>query len=65
MKKFLLSLALLSATLLPGAAQQRSEAEADAIAKAFMQNNGYEKNTNPHNGSLASRFHDSFTHLLR
>ncbi|MBE6303618.1 MAG: hypothetical protein E7089_06750, partial [Bacteroidales bacterium] len=42
MKKFLLSLALLSATLLPGAAQQRSEAEAEAIAKAFMQNNGYE-----------------------
>ena len=42
MKKFLLSLALLSAALLPGAAQQRSEAEAEAIAKAFMQNNGYD-----------------------
>ena len=42
MKKFLLSLTLLSAILLPSNAQQRSAAEAEAIAKAFMQNNGYE-----------------------
>ena len=42
MKKFLLSLVLLSAALLPSVAQQRSEEEAKAIAKAFMQNNGYD-----------------------
>ena len=33
---------LLAGALLPTTAQQRSEAEAEAIAKAFMQNNGYE-----------------------
>ena len=44
MKKFLLSLALLAAALIPASAQQRTEAEAQAIAKAFMQNNGYEFN---------------------
>ena len=42
MKKFLLSLLLLAGALLPTTAQQRSEAEAEAIAKAFMQNNGYD-----------------------
>ena len=42
MKKILLSLILLSAMLLPMTAQQRTEAEAEAIAKAFMQNNGYD-----------------------
>jgi hypothetical protein len=30
--------------LLPSMAQQRTEAEAEAIAKAFMQNNGYDFN---------------------
>ena len=44
MKKFLLSLLLLGGAILPTTAQQRSEAEAQAIAKAFMQNNGYEFN---------------------
>ena len=42
MKKFLLSLLLLAGAMLPTTAQQRSEAEAEAIAKAFMQNNGYD-----------------------
>ena len=42
MKKFLLSLALLAVAFIPGSAQQRTEAEAQAIAKAFMQNNGYD-----------------------
>ena len=44
MKKFLLSLLLLGGAILPTTAQQRSEAEAQAIAKAFMQNNGYDFN---------------------
>ena len=35
---------LVTMALLPSAAQQRSEAEAEAIAKAFMQNNGYDFN---------------------
>ena len=43
MKKILLSIALLS-TAIFSIAQQRTEAEAAAIAKAFMQNNGYEFN---------------------
>lgn len=43
MKKILLSITLLS-TALFSIAQQRTEAEAAAIAKAFMQNNGYEFN---------------------
>ena len=43
MKKILLSIALLS-TAIVSIAQQRTEAEAAAIAKAFMQNNGYEFN---------------------
>lgn len=43
MKKLLLSIALLSAAIL-SIAQQRTEAEAAAIAKAFMQNNGYDFN---------------------
>ena len=42
MKKFLLSLVLLAAAIIPASAQQRTEAEAQAIAKAFMQNNGYD-----------------------
>ena len=42
MKKSLLMLLLSVAILLPGIAQQRTEAEAEAIAKAFMQNNGYD-----------------------
>ena len=40
MRRFLLSIALLS-TAIFSIAQQRSEAEAAAIAKAFMLNNGY------------------------
>ena len=44
MKKLLLMILLVTMALLPSAAQQRSEAEAQAIAKAFMQNNGYEFN---------------------
>ena len=44
MKKFLLSVLLLAGALLPTTAQQRTEAEAEAIAKAFMQNNGYDFN---------------------
>ena len=44
MKKFLLSAMLLSAMFIPSMAQQRTEAEAEAIAKAFMQNNGYNFN---------------------
>ena len=44
MKKFLLSAMLLSAMFIPVTAQQRTEAEAEAIAKAFMQNNGYNFN---------------------
>lgn len=43
MKKLLLSIALLSTTIF-SIAQQRTEAEAAAIAKAFMQNNGYNFN---------------------
>jgi outer membrane lipoprotein-sorting protein len=43
MKKILL-LILLAVVALPSIAQQRSEAEAAAIANAFMQNNGYEFN---------------------
>ena len=43
MKKNLL-LILLAVVALPSIAQQRSEAEAAAIANAFMQNNGYEFN---------------------
>ena len=43
MKKLLLSIALLSTTIF-SIAQQRTEAEAAAIAKAFMQNNGYDFN---------------------
>ena len=35
---------LLSAMFIPSMAQQRTEAEAEAIAKAFMQNNGYNFN---------------------
>ena len=50
MKKFLLSIALLTTSIF-SIAQQRSEAEAAAIAKAFMQNNGYDfcitKSTTP------------------
>jgi hypothetical protein len=42
MKKFLLSLLLLAGAILPASAQQRTEAEARAIANAFMQNNGYD-----------------------
>ena len=44
MKKLLLMMLLVTMALLPSAAQQRSEAEAEAIAKAFMQNNGYDFN---------------------
>ena len=43
MKKILL-LILLAVVALPSIARQRSEAEAAAIANAFMQNNGYEFN---------------------
>lgn len=43
MKKLLLSIALLS-TAIFSIAQQRTEAEAAEIAKAFMQNNGYSFN---------------------
>ena len=43
MKKLLLSIALLSIAIF-SIAQQRTEAEAAAIAKAFMQNNGYDFN---------------------
>ena len=42
MRKLLLSLLLLAGAILPASAQQRTEAEALAIAKAFMQNNGYD-----------------------
>ncbi|MBR5277511.1 MAG: C10 family peptidase [Bacteroidaceae bacterium] len=42
MKKFLLSILLSAAVLAPAVAQQRTEADAAAIANAFMQNNGYE-----------------------
>jgi len=45
MKKSLLTMLLSIMVLLPSAAQQRSEAEAQAIAKAFMQNNGYDFNS--------------------
>ena len=44
MKKFLLLTVLFAITWVYGYAQQRSEAEAAAIAKAFMQNNGYDFN---------------------
>ncbi len=44
MKRLLLMTLLAIAVLLPGVAQQRTEAEAEAIAKAFMQNNGYDFN---------------------
>ena len=43
MKKLLLSITLLSVAIFT-IAQQRTEAEAAAIAKAFMQNNGYNFN---------------------
>ena len=43
MKKLLLSIVALSMAIF-STAQQRTEAEAAAIAKAFMQNNGYEFN---------------------
>ena len=42
MKRILLSMLLLAVALLPTTAQQRTEAQAEAIAKAFMQNNGYD-----------------------
>ena len=44
MKRLLLTTLLVAMALLPIAAQQRTEAEAEAIAKAFMQNNGYNFN---------------------
>ena len=44
MKRLLLMMLLVAMALLPIAAQQRTEAEAEAIAKAFMQNNGYDFN---------------------
>ena len=44
MKHFLLSLMLSAVVLTPTIAQQRSEADAAAIANAFMQNNGYNFN---------------------
>ena len=44
MKKFLLQLLLLAGAILPASAQQRTESEAQAIAQAFMKNNGYEFN---------------------
>ena len=44
MKRLLLMMLLVTMVLLPSVAQQRSEAEAMAIAKAFMQNNGYDFN---------------------
>ena len=44
MKRLLLMMLLVAMALLPIAAQQRTEAEAEAIAKAFMQNNGYNFN---------------------
>ncbi len=51
MKKILLLTALLAITCVYGYSQQRTEAEAAAIAKAFMQNNGYDfkitKSTTP------------------
>ena len=44
MKKLLLTTLLVAMAFVPIAAQQRTEAEAEAIAKAFMQNNGYNFN---------------------
>jgi len=42
MKKILLLTMLMAVTWIYGYSQQRTEAEAAAIAKAFMQNNGYD-----------------------
>ena len=51
MKKILLLTMLMAVTWIYGYSQQRTEAEAAAIAKAFMQNNGYDfkitKSTTP------------------
>ena len=51
MKKILLLTMLMAITWIYGYSQQRTEAEAAAIAKAFMQNNGYDfkitKSTTP------------------